>query len=57
MLKMSSNSLNYHDLELRLNSPVKIRKPSSSEEAEGPEPEPKERTMTVLKLTEGAWTD
>jgi hypothetical protein len=57
MLKMSSKSLNYHDLELRPNSSVEIRKPSSLEEGEGPEPEPKERTMAVLKLTEGAWTD
>ena len=53
MLKKSSNSLYYHDLELRLKSPVEIRKPSSLEESDGPQPEPKERTMTVLKLTEG----
>ena len=53
MLKISSNSLNCHDLELRLNRHVEIRKPISLEEAEGPEPEPKERTMTGLKLTVG----
>jgi hypothetical protein len=50
---VSSNSLKCHDLEFGLNSPVEIRKPSSLEEAEGPEPEPKERTMAILKLTEG----
>ena len=50
---MSSKSLNCHDLELRLNSPVDIRKQDAHEEGEGPEPEPRERTMAVLKLTEG----
>jgi hypothetical protein len=53
MPKISSESLNYNNLEFRLNSPVEIRKPGSLEEGEGPEPEPKERTLTVLKLTDG----
>ena len=49
---MSSNSLNCNNLELRLYSPVEIQKPSPLEEGEEPEPGPKERTMTVLKMTE-----
>jgi len=55
-MKMTSNSLNYmnyNDQEFRLNSPVEIRKQNAHEQGEGPELEPKERTITVLKLTEG----
>jgi hypothetical protein len=46
--------LNPHDQELTLDD-VEIRNQSALEEAEepGPEPESKERTMTVLKFTEG----
>jgi hypothetical protein len=36
-----------------LDDRVKIRKQSALEEAEKSEPESQERTMTVLKLTEG----
>jgi hypothetical protein len=32
--------------------PVQIRKQNAREDAEDPEPEPKERTVTVLKLTD-----
>jgi hypothetical protein len=45
--------LNYHDHNLTLDQLVEIRKQNAHEEREGPEPEAKERTMTVLKLTEG----
>jgi len=38
-------------------SPVESWKQSALEEAVRPEPEPKERTMAVLKLNEGAWSD
>jgi hypothetical protein len=48
---MSSKSLNHYDKRFGFNSPVEIRKQNALEEAEGPES--KERTMTVLKLTEG----
>jgi hypothetical protein len=48
---MSSNSLNYYNQGFRFNSPVEIRKQNATEEAEGPEAE--DRTMKVLKLTEG----
>jgi len=47
--------LNSHDQKLTLYHPVDIRKQSSLEEVEEHElePEPVERTMMVLKLTEG----
>ena len=45
--------MNYHAHHLTLDHFVGIRKPSALEEAEGPQPEPKERTRTVLELTEG----
>jgi len=45
--------LNYHDQKLTLYHPVDIRKQSALEEVEEPESEPMERTMMVLKLTEG----
>jgi hypothetical protein len=45
--------LNYRDQKLTFDHLVQIRKHSALEEAEKPDPEPKERTMTVMKLTEG----
>jgi hypothetical protein len=48
--------LNYHDQDFTCSHFLQIRKQSTLEEAEeakAPEPEHKERTMTVLKLTEG----
>jgi hypothetical protein len=57
MLQISSNSLNYHDLEFTHNSPVEIRKQNTHEEPEGPEHQSKERTVTVFNMTERAWTD
>jgi hypothetical protein len=44
--------LNPHDQELTPDRLVEIRKQSGLEEAAWPEPDPKERTVTVLKLTE-----
>lgn len=44
--------LNYHDHQPTLDHLVEIRKQGALE-VEEPMSEPKERTMTVLKLTEG----
>jgi hypothetical protein len=45
--------LNYHDLELTLDDLVEIRQQSVLEEAEEAKSEPEERTVAVLKVTEG----
>jgi hypothetical protein len=45
--------LNSHDQKLTLYHPVDIRKQSALEEVEEPDSESVERTMLVLKLTEG----
>jgi hypothetical protein len=45
--------LNSHDQSLMLEDLVEIRKQSALEEGEEREPEAQERTVTVLKLTEG----
>jgi hypothetical protein len=42
-----------HDQGLTLCHLVQIRKKSTRGDAEEPEPEPKERTVTVVNLTEG----
>jgi len=50
-----SELLNSHDQKLTLYHPVDIRKQSTLEEVEEsePQPQPVERTMMVMKLTEG----
>jgi hypothetical protein len=50
---MSSELLNCHDKELTLYNVVEIRKQSALEEVKEAETDPKERTVTVLELTEG----
>jgi predicted acetyltransferase len=47
--------LNFRDQELFLDHLPEIRKQNDFEVSE--ESEPKKRTMAVLKLTEGLWTD
>jgi hypothetical protein len=45
--------LHSHNQDLTLHQLIEIRNQSALEKAEEPEPEPEERTMTVLKLTDG----
>jgi len=44
--------LNNHDKDLALKHLVEIQKQSTPEEAVEPEPEPRERTVTLLNVTE-----
>ena len=44
--------LHFHDQKLTFDHPVEIQKQTALEEGEESDPEPKERTVTVLKLTE-----
>jgi len=57
MLRMSTESLNSHDQQLKLDYVLKIRKLSTPDKNKypelEPEPETKEMTKTVSELTEG----
>jgi hypothetical protein len=45
--------LNFHEQKFTLGKFLETQKQSALEEAEEPEPGPKERTRTVVKLSEG----